>query len=503
MHIVSREEMYAVDQYTIEKIGISGNMLMENAGNAIFHHLTNHLKKSDRIGVMIGKGNNGGDGFVISRYLYQSGYDIDVWLVPNKEDITGDAKNHLDIFMNSGGQLQSYQDGFFEKCSGYTVIIDALLGIGVKGSLRHPYGEIIHVMNQSKAKIISVDIPSGVPADGGAFVHEVVKADQTLTLHRPKLGQFTFPAANFFGETKVLDIGIPHRVDEDLEINRELWTKRAVVESLPQREINAHKGSHGKALLVAGSQSMPGAASLSALSALQSGIGLLTLATKKSIQPIIASRVPEVMFYLMDDHNDKINAVNNYDAIALGPGLGRNTYSKGLLEQLLSINLPLIIDADGLYYLNDFLPLLRNRKHPTILTPHPGEMAHLSRCSISDVENQRFKVSFDFATANHVYLVLKGPYTIVTTPDGKQYVNTTGNPSLAKGGSGDVLTGMILAFLLQHQTAQEAISNAVFVHGKVADDLIKANHSMLDIRASDIIDGISMVMHSLYQSYDG
>lgn len=496
MHVVSREEMQAIDHYTIEFIGLQSAVLMENAGREIFRKLFPLLSKEDRIGVVVGKGSNGGDGFVLARYLIEQSFQTEVWVVPDKTDIMGDTTQQMAIFLRSGGGVRFVQDDwalFSEAMGDSTVIIDALLGTGIQGEPRQPYLDVIRHINRSNAKIVAIDLPSGVPANGGRFDHDAVRANHTFTLQCPKLGMYTQPAARHFGDDHILDIGIPTMAFKKLDIKRRLWTKEDVLKTLPRRDPFSHKGTFGKGLLIAGSEDMPGAAVLSAKAALRSGIGLLTVSAPEEIRAVIAAHVVEATYASREGMT-----LDKFDGIALGPGLGRNGAGAKLTREILMHDgAPLLIDADGLFHVKEHLSLIKGRKHPVILTPHPGEMAKLADLTIEEVENDRFDLAKTFAEEHHVTLVLKGKYTLISTPDGRQVVNETGNPALAKGGTGDVLTGMIFAFMLQSDDLLAAVSNAVALHGAVAEHLTLQGHSMLDVLASDVIDGIPMVLHNL------
>ncbi|WP_077615572.1 bifunctional ADP-dependent NAD(P)H-hydrate dehydratase/NAD(P)H-hydrate epimerase [Caenibacillus caldisaponilyticus] len=503
MQIVSGEEMAAIDRYAIEAIGLKGSLLMENAGRAVSERLFSLLNEEDRIGVIIGKGNNGGDGFVIARYLIDKGYDTEVWLISEEAAIKGDALEHMRIYKNAGGSLRSLPmegwEAFKNATERWTVLVDALLGTGVKGAPRAPYDEVIRLINRSPAKVVAVDLPSGVPADGGAFEHEAVQADHTFTLQCPKLAQYTFPARHFYGRTEVVDIGIPKAALAAVlgGEKRILWTWRDVERTFPIRARAAHKGDHGKGLIVAGSKNMPGAAALAVRAASRAGAGLLTASVPESVRAIIGAQAPEAMFGDIDWErpSEAERQLSRYDAVAFGPGLGRSEETERRLLTLLgAYHGPLIIDADGLYFLHAHLDRLTKRGAPVILTPHAGEMARLIGGSIDEVENDRFGLSRRFAAEYGVHLVLKGPYTIVTTPERRQFVNATGNPGLAKGGSGDVLTGILLGFVMQHARLHEAVCNAVFLHGAAADRLVERRHAMSAILPSDLIAELANVI---------
>ncbi|WP_078428048.1 NAD(P)H-hydrate dehydratase [Alkalihalobacterium alkalinitrilicum] len=505
MRIVTAAEMYDIDAYTVQKIGFSEDMLMENAGQAIASRVMKEINDHKKISILVGVGNNGGDGFVIGRILKSFDFQVDIWVIPPKEKIKGIAKQAFEVYKRSGYDVHFYSQNeqhFNSLLPNYDVIIDCLLGIGVKGTLRSPYKEIIKKVNACKvARVISVDIPSGVSADGGE-VNEAIQADLTVTIQAPKMGAYTYPSASFYGEMIVADIGIPPIAIEHCSQERFVWTEKFVQKHFPTRPPNSHKGVNGKGMIIGGSQSMPGAVMLSAKSALRSGAGLLTVAIPDVIHPVAAAHFLEAMYFPCPTEQGYFNGsldidFARFDAIAIGPGMGRTQGGEVIVKNVLQQQVPIVIDADALYHLKKMLPLLKNRDLVTILTPHPGEMAHLTGLSIQEVEQNRFELSKQFAMEYGVYLVLKGPFTIVSTPEGKQYVNPTGNQALAKGGSGDILTGIILAFLMQHGKTQTAICNAVYVHGKTAELLVQAKHTHLDVLATDIIEYIPKTLKVL------
>ncbi|MFC4618858.1 NAD(P)H-hydrate dehydratase [Camelliibacillus cellulosilyticus] len=504
MQIVSREAMQAMDRHAIDCVGIDEKILMENAGRAVFQSLASDLRNERKIGVVIGKGNNGGDGLVIARYIYDRESPLDVWLVPERQEITGIAAVQLSVYEKAGGSVRFINEegweAFRQAAGQWTIAIDCLLGTGFQGAPRPLYLDVIQLINRLDIRVISVDLPSGVPANGGNFDHEAVRASLTLTLQCPKIAQFTFPAANFYGATEVLDIGIPKKSIRENTENRRVWNEVDVKKSLPIRARSSHKSSHGRGLILAGEMLMSGAAVLAIRAASRAGAGLVAAGVPEAIRTIVGSQAVEATF---DDHDyaDASVAKENlprYDAVAFGQGAGRDVKTeKTLLTLLKTCPRPLVIDADGLFYLKKYAPLLTERQAPTILTPHSGEMARLLGKTAEAVENDRFGLSLHYATSHNVYLVLKGPYTIVTTPDGRQFVNTTGNPGLAKGGTGDVLTGILLAFLMQHRDVASAICNAVYVHGHAADRLFKEGVSSLSILPSDIVNALPGVLFDL------
>lgn len=511
MYVVTGDEMHQIDRYTMDSIGLKEEILMENAGQAFCRQLIPQLKKEDRIVVLIGTGNNGGDGFVIGRILKEAGCNVDVWVIPPEEKIRGTALVHKGIYERSGYKWISYQELISKESleflfGKYSMLIDALLGTGIKGEPRDPYNQLIASINQAKGKVISVDIPSGVSGEEGIRSNLSVKACETFTFQAPKLSAFLYPAALNYGELHVLDIGIPKRAFTELQIKRKLIVEEQVKRTLVKRMPDAHKGSVGKALIIGGSLQMTGAPVLTTEACLRSGAGLTTLAVPDVIHPIVSQKTTEATFLPLVSDGEGIKAsslsevksMNKYDAIAVGPGLGRNQ-DYPLHDIFIDYEGALVVDADGLYHLSKELDMwkkLPRQGGVTVITPHSGEMARLAGTTVRDVEKNRFQLSKDFAELYGMYVVLKGPYTIVTSPAGDQWVNTSGNPSLAKGGSGDVLTGILLAFLLQNKDALTAIYNAVYIHGKTADMLVET-HDMVSVTATDLVKWLPKVFKTL------
>lgn len=495
--------MYEIDRYTIGEIGLPGVLLMENAGRAFVQKALDYVDKGQKIAVLIGAGNNGGDGFVIARILKSLGFHADAFLVVEKEKVKGDALFHFEAFKRSGYEVMLLHD--FSNLQHYDVIIDAMLGIGIKGEIKTPYQEIITACNELTNLKISVDIPSGIPADGIHPFNLAFMADITITLEHPKLSAFTYPARSFYGKLEVVSIGIPPLASQAvMNYERKCWTEKEVSKTIPKRTPSSHKGTHGKGLVIGGSYQMTGAPVMTTRAALRAGGGLTTLAIPDAIHSIVASQIVEAMFSPWKEENGHFSGelgtdVSRFDAVAFGPGVGRENGGEKILSTLLdNVKAPLIVDADGLFYLADLKERLKKRPYPTIITPHTGEFARLTSYSLAEIEKNRFELSRQFALAYGVYIVLKGPFSIVTTPTGSQYVNTSGNAALAKGGTGDVLTGIILAFVMNHANLQEAISNAVYVHGKAADMLVQQTHTMWDVLATDVIAALPSVFRTFF-----
>ncbi|MCD2138610.1 NAD(P)H-hydrate dehydratase [Salinicoccus halitifaciens] len=486
MKVVTGEEMKAIDRYTIEKIGIDGTILMENAGRVAAKNIMKNFRRQ-KVCVLIGSGNNGGDGFVIAKVLKENGYEVETCVIPETDKIKGDAEYHMNIYLNSGFSFTQYDKEIAESAD---LIVDTMLGTGITGEIRPPYKEIFRELNAMDNFIISIDLPSGVPADESPVPEYALKADHTLIIGLPKLSYYTYPARRYYGEAKLIHIGLPQKaIDETVRSKRNVWTRKDTEKHWPVREDASHKGSHGKVGIIAGSANMPGAAVLTTAAAVRSGAGLTQLNTHKDIFGTLVNHIPEAT--LFNREGDLEAFIEGKDIIAIGPGLGVNEETKRTVKYLLDrFEGPLVIDADGLSGLQDSKSKIRERTHPTIISPHPGEMARLIDSSPGEVNRKRFEISREMAVDYGMYVILKGPNTLVATPAGEIFINDTGNAGLAKGGSGDVLTGMLAAFLARYENPQHAISSAVFMHGFTADYLVERGAGTETITASDIIDNL-------------
>ncbi|RKQ30926.1 NAD(P)H-hydrate dehydratase [Oceanobacillus halophilus] len=504
MNIVTAKEMYDIDHYTIREIGMDGKLLMENAGRAVSEKVKQLAGIGEQIIILIGPGNNGGDGFVIARTLLEEDYCVKTVQVVPDEKVTGDANYHKNLLIKSGGTVTFLESNstLDKVIAEADLIIDAILGIGVKGKLREPIASIVEKVNHSKATVISVDIPSGLPADEGFGDFVSVQADYTYVIGAAKESAFIPTTAIYYGNWEVVSIGFPKKVIHQFS-KRNQWTEQLFKETLPKREKYSHKGNHGKGLVVGGSVGMPGSITMTVQAALKAGAGLITAGTVKENIPIIASKCSESMYLPLPGENGFLTnegkiSLFNYHAIAVGIGVGRANETTELVRDIINqANCPVIIDADGVYHMKATLSEVKRRQAATIITPHPGEMAMLLGTSISEVLASPFSYAQQFAKEFGVHVVLKGKHTIITTPDGKQTVNSTGNQGLAKGGSGDVLTGITLAMVMQHQDIFQSLCNACYLHGKAADMQVDEQNTVYDLLASDVINGIPKVYRTI------
>ena len=506
MFLLTAQEMRDNDQFTIEHVGLPGVVLMENAGRAVVSELKKRFSRPQTAVVLAGPGNNGGDGFVVARMLAQEGWTVYPWFIGSLEKMSADAKVHyrvckhfVSIYHHPVEQWECLQ----QHVDRATVIVDAMLGIGTKGGLRPPFDRIASLVNQQKkAWVVAVDLPSGVETDTGNVSNEAVKADQTITFSFPKWGHLLRPGADYTGEWKVVDIGIVPARESLASINLPAnWQQ-----SLLPRSPWSHKGTFGHLLVIGGAEGMLGAAVMAKEAAFRTGVGKVTLTVPESQQGICASKVTQAMVWSWpgngrfepESYQCFLQRKGDFSAVAIGTGLGRFAGEERWLGNLLEqIEVPIVLDADALNILakNPTLIQKRDRTRSTICTPHPGEMARLLQCSTKEVEENRATVARDFAQQTGMIVVLKGRYSIIAFPDGRQVVNTTGHPALAKAGSGDLLTGMIGSFLAQGYKPEEAVQIAVYIHGKAGEKAVRS--SEYSVRYSDILAQLGPVLHQL------
>ena len=503
MRILNAAQMREADRFTIEDIGIPSLVLMENAGRQVVAALeaAYEPRLEGRVAVLCGRGNNGGDGFVVARTLMQRGVDVAVFLIGSVADVRGDARANLDILGRIGATVVEVGDEqtwelHFSEISQCTLIVDAIFGTGLTAALGGMMETVVADVNASGIPIVSIDLPSGLSADTPQLIGDCIDASMTVTLATPKLPLVLPPGETHAGDVVIADIGIPSEVVEGLEGPYvELLTPEVLKTLVEPRAADSHKGDFGRVTIVAGSRGKTGAAFLAAVGALRSGTGLVTVATPASCLPIIASMGAEFMTEpLADSKAGCVTAASvaaildmRHDVIACGPGLGREAsvgeFVRALVERS---TVPLVLDADALVVLaDDPSSLVGREERDVIITPHPGEMARLIGASVDEVQANRIDVASTFAATRHVYVVLKGHRTIIATPEGRVFINPTGNAGMATGGTGDLLTGMIAAWLAQLLDAEAACRLAVFLHG-AAGDLAEGAEGQVSMTATDV-----------------
>ena len=506
MLVVTSKEMRELDRLTIQKYGVPSLALMERAGEGVARVLTARLAKLAKGGVLVvaGKGNNGGDGLVVARLLKQKGIPCEVVLLGRKEEISPDAAHQLRAYLKIKGKVLEVTDHpqrfLGEKWAGKRLLVDAIFGTGLKEEVRGHYAEAIEAMNSSGIPIVAVDIPSGLDADQGKPLGVAVRAAQTVTLGYPKLGLVTYPGLSYAGEVLNIDIGIHPKAVEEVCPQVELLEREEIQKLIPRREPDSHKGSYGHLLVMAGSRGKTGAAILACRAAMRTGAGLVTLAAPSPLNEIFAGSLVEVMTEPLGDRSEEQlepltdqaweRLLDKKRSLLFGPGIGVRDSCRSLLHWLLrNLEIPWVIDADGLNNLAAETSRLRSAKHPPILTPHPGEMARLIGSDTDKVNQNRVGVARDFAVKHRCHVALKGARTVVAMLDGRVFINPTGNPGMASGGMGDALAGILGGLLAQGFSAEEALNLGVFLHGFVGDR-VAGDKGEMGLIATDVVEGL-------------
>lgn len=504
MKILTAREMKEIDRTAIEEIGIPGAVLMENAGLRIVRALKGQVPKPEDESVVIvaGKGNNGGDGFVVARHLFNTGARPEVLLLAAKEEVRGDAAVNLAVVLKLGIpviEIRSPAEWKKARVKVFhaTVIVDALFGTGLLKPLDGIFAQAVEDINASAAFKVAVDIPSGLSSDTFELIGPCVRADLTVALAAPKIAHIFPPAAGCVGDLVVAPIGIPPFLFEKPDLKLELVEGKTILPFFTKRQKNTHKGSYGHVLVVAGSVGKTGAAALAGKAAVRMGAGLVTVATAQSALPIVARSMAELMTEPLAETPDKtiakealpraLGLLKGKNAVLLGPGLSTHpSTAEFVLGLLPKIKIPCIIDADGLNIIAAKPEIMRRLSAPAVLTPHPGEFARLVGRSAAEVLKLRLELVPEFAAKYGVTVVLKGYRTLVASPDGRVFVNPTGNPGMASGGTGDVLGGLIASQIVQEKDFLGAVLSAVFVHG-LAGDIASDKLGEKSVTAGDLI----------------
>jgi NAD(P)H-hydrate epimerase len=489
MYLVTAKEMQQMDQATIQEIGIPGRILMENAGAGAFRFMCRVFPDllDSKVAVIAGRGNNGGDGFVIARHLFQKDIAVKVFLLSAVDKVQGDARANLDLLFALGIPVIEVPDeNSLRKQKAalrkYDLYVDAILGTGLKSDVRGHYRKVISFLNALDQPVFSVDIPSGLNADNGQICGNSIEATATATFAFPKIGHAVYPGAELTGALDIVEIGVPKKVVHQVQPRQFLLQKEMVASMLRKRDPNTHKGQTGHILVVAGAPGKTGAAAMAATTAMRVGAGLVTLGVPEGLHAVIEPQVTEVMTYALPQTTDGMLDELGLDAVlklatdkrclVMGPGIGTAEETKALMWGLILANkLPLVIDADGLNILSEQINTLKPRRYPLILTPHPGEMGRLCGLSAADIQKNRIDHARSLATQLGAHVVLKGARTVMAHPDGSVFINPSGNSGMASGGMGDVLTGAIAGYIAQGYDPKNAIHLGVYLHGAAADHL--------------------------------
>ncbi len=516
MKLLTASQMREMDRRAIEDVGIPSVALMELAGSGTARHIIEKwYPEGDDVLVVAGRGNNGGDGLVVARHMFLNGARVAVVLLGRMEDLKGDAAVNaraadalgISIYEITGTQDFPHVEALFRQAD---IIVDAIFGTGLSREVTGVAREAISAINASDAKIVSVDIPSGLSADTGTVMGLAVKADLTVTFGYPKIGQFTAPGFEYCGEVEVVDISLPRdEVPSDTMLLDDNW----VVKHMPSRPEQGHKGTFGHVLAMAGSPGKLGAALMVGQAAARSGAGLVTLGVPGPLMDTVMMRITELMATAIsppdrlpepDDLDDILAALDGKNALAVGPGIPVTESMRELLVRLLEeVEVPVIIDADGLNLLAHDTEIFSKIKQLSVLTPHPGEISRLTGLSVNEIQSNRVDTARKYASEWNAVVVLKGARTIIATPQGRAYINPTGNSGMATGGSGDVLTGVIASLLAQGASPEEAAACGVYVHG-MAGDLAAEKIGERALLATDIISYLPKALKDmdLYKEFE-
>ncbi len=507
MYLVTAAEMREMDRQTIESFGLPGRVLMENAGRSATNIFLEQFKniKNKKIGIIAGRGNNGGDGFVIARYLAQKGIKTTVFLLSKCSEVRGDAAANLELLypLNISVIELPDQESFSMHKTAIRhndIWVDAIFGTGLQSDVKGFFKEIIDFINNSDKPIFSVDIPSGLNSDTGQPCGACIQANATVTFAYAKTGHILFPGADYTGNLDIVDIGIPTHIADAVRPLQYLLTPDIIRTVIQPRSQDAHKGNTGHLLVIAGSPGKTGAAAMAAISAMRAGAGLVTLGIPSSLNTILEIQVIEAMTHALPEtgtgilgdasFNTIMDLLSDKKCLAIGPGIGVALETKTLVHRIIQESTkPIVIDADGLNNLIGHTDILRDLNVPVILTPHPGEMARLLNTTPNDVQKNRIYYSRSFSEKFNSHVVLKGARTVIAHPDGKVFVNPTGNPGMASGGMGDVLTGLIAGFITQGYSPESSAHISVYIHGAAADTLAE-NRGPLGFLATDVMNAI-------------
>ena len=512
MKVVTSQEMREIDRRTIEEFGIAGQVLMERAGMAVASKVKELFTQRKTI-VLAGGGNNGGDGIVVARELFNSGWHVKVLLFAKQNKLSPDCLSQFRSAKRAGVPVE-IRTGITGGDLHSALVVDALFGTGLNKEIKGNLTEVILSLNRSDSPVLSVDIPSGISADSGQVMGVAVNADYTVTFGLPKRGHLLYPGADYAGKLFIENIGFPEELLTSDDLTVELLEKQYISQLIPERPKYSHKGDYGHVLVVAGSKGKTGAAFMAAKACMRAGAGLVTVGVPESLGDVVQSRVTEEMTLSLPDAGDgtlssKASSVilrflaEKADVLCIGPGIGVSDETRKLLAELVtSSRAAMVIDADGINSIDD-MALFGKAQAPVILTPHPGEMARLLSKKTSppgrgsrksgakglrtQIEQERIITALSFSQETGAYILLKGVPTVLAEPGGRAYINPTGNAGMATGGTGDVLTGMVSSFIAQGMNPTDGGILGVYMHGLAGDIAAdkKGEHSLI---ASDIID---------------
>ncbi|MBS4959666.1 MAG: NAD(P)H-hydrate dehydratase [Clostridiales bacterium] len=512
MKLSTGEQMQKIDELTIKKAGIPGIVLMEEAAMAVARQAEKELseKKEARILIVCGAGNNGGDGFAAARILHTMGFQVEVLFFGREEKLTEDGKTNFAAVNYLAIPVYGKEKGTHEFLSRFDLVIDALLGTGLHGTVRPEAQTLIEAINESGVPVLSVDIPSGVDSNTGKILGKAVKASVTVTFVLPKIGQMLYPGREYCGRLVVAQITTPKKIIDSMELKGRVLDDKTAISLLPKREKRSNKGSFGKLLSLCGSERMAGAAVFVAQSAYRCGTGLVTCAAPKKAVEVMQGLLPEAVYlpvtgkegqFSENDLEPLVSALETATAVVVGPGLGGGEGVRGFMKKLLPrLTKPMLLDADGLNACGRDWGIIKNCSAPKVITPHPGEMARLTGKSVAEILSDPLWAALCYAEQSGAVTLLKDASTVIAAPDGRFFVNPTGSSALAKGGSGDVLSGCIAAFLAQGVEPFLAAALGAYLHGR-AGELCGFEQTEYSPMAREIADKIPAAINSLWKAF--
>lgn len=508
MKAVTGTDMGKLDKYSIEKVGIPGIVLMENAALKIVKHIKLYLEQGqlveNNVVIVAGKGNNAGDAFAVARHLITGGSRVKLYCLFDKECITGDARINFDILQHMGTIIEflhndSELDGLSSDIKNAQVVIDGIFGTGFRGQVEGHFAKVIDSINKNSKYTIAIDITSGIEASTGKVADTCIQAHKTVTFELPKIGQLIYPGAQCTGHLVVESIGMPRQAIESIEINTNITDSDFVKAIIPKRKAEFNKGSCGKVVIVTGSLGMAGSGCIAAKASLRTGSGLVYIAGPSSLINIYQNVVPEAVAIGLKDNNGIISEdststilsmLRKCNVAAIGPGLSANNSIYNIISNIAeSASIPVVLDADALNVLAKNTDVFSKFKKDIVITPHPGEMSRLTGLDVSYIQQNRIEVAKKYASLWGVVVVLKGARTIIANKNGELYINPTGNAGMATAGSGDALTGIIASLIGQGVGAYEAAVAGVYLHG-LAGDMAAVSKGEHGLNAMDIVEKV-------------
>ena len=513
MKILSPNRMKQYDQFAINTWGIPGPVLMENAGRSTYRLLKEeYLEPGMTMAVVCGRGNNGGYGFVIARYAVRDGFPTTVFLLCEPSDLKGDALLNMQLFRSLPGTIVSVSGSELKDLDRFDVVVDAIFGTGLTKEVCGLERQAIDAINDCDATVIAVDIPSGLEAEKAVPLGVAVKATHTYTYGFAKLGQIMYPGAFYTGRLTVVDISLPPSAEENVGIDAYLVDGPMLRGFYRPRAPHSHKGTFGHVAVVAGSMGKSGAAVMASQAALKIGAGLVTAAVPAILGPVIEVKLTEVMKYPVDDRGTGAFITSSYeelrafledkDIVVIGPGLGASDETTAIVRRLYAeVDKPFVVDADGVNAFVGHVDVISKRGGQAVFTPHPGEFGRLTGKAPAQVNGERLALGKAFVEEHGVILLLKGARTTIFGHDGRIFINPTGNPALAKGGTGDILTGFVGGLASQGYSLLESALFGTYLHGYIADTWVET-HTDMDLLAGDLLDGLSEALVDIRDGTD-